>query len=246
MCLIIFSWKQHPEYKLVLTANRDEYFQRPTQSLHQWENGIYAGRDLKEGGTWLGFHPDGRFAALTNFRDIPNERPRERSRGELVAGFLNGTESPQSYLRQVEESKEHYNGFNLLVGDGEELYVFSNYGGGIQAVKPGIHAISNAFIDTPWPKVQLAKEQLQSILERKSPDLDDLLRLLQSREPAPEKELPATGLSGTEKKCSFCQFIRVDEYYGTSTTTWGCTWHLKGKAEIKEYVPLPHQEITRI
>ncbi|WP_163377546.1 NRDE family protein [Cyclobacterium sp. SYSU L10401] len=243
MCLITFSWRQHPDYKLVLTANRDEYFQRPTQSLHHWENGIYAGRDLKEGGTWLGFHPDGRFAALTNFRDIPNERPRERSRGELVTGFLNGTESPQSYLRQIEESKEHYNGFNLLVGAGEDLYVLSNYGGGIQAVKPGIHAISNAYMDTPWPKVQLAKEQLKSLLASKTPNLDDLLGLLQSRESAPEKELPATGLSGELEKAVSAQFIRVDDYYGTVNTT-AVLWHQEGKAKIKEVRTIPHQEIT--
>ncbi|WP_051155474.1 NRDE family protein [Winogradskyella psychrotolerans] len=88
MCLLTFSWNQHPEYKLILVANRDEYFNRPTKGLHQWDNGIFAGKDLKGGGTWLGFHPNGKFAALTNFRDPKNEKPLSRTRGELVTGFL--------------------------------------------------------------------------------------------------------------------------------------------------------------
>lgn len=243
MCLITFSWKRHPDYKLILVANRDEYFQRPTQSLHQWENGIYAGKDLKEGGTWLGFHPSGRFAALTNFRDMSREKPRERSRGELVSGFLNGKLSPLSYLKQVEKAGENYNGFNLLVGEGDALYIYSNYGGGIQLVAPGVHAISNAFLDTPWPKVIRAKEQLKTMLDHKKPGLDELLGLLQSKMPAPEKDLPETGLSDELEKGVSAQFIRVDDYYGTVNTT-AVLWHHDGTAEIKEIRTVPQKEIN--
>ncbi|SHM35943.1 Uncharacterized conserved protein, contains NRDE domain [Cyclobacterium lianum] len=243
MCLISFNWQQHPEYKLVLTANRDEFYERPSKALHRWDSGIYAGKDLKEGGTWLGFHPDGRFAALTNFRDIANEKPRERSRGELVTGFLNGKKTPLDYLHEVATVGSSYNGFNLLVASGEEMYVYSNYGGDILQVPPGVHAISNAYLDSPWPKVIQAKNQLVSLLDRKNPELDDLLGLLQSRETAPESELPETGLSVELEKAVSAQFICVGDYYGTVNTT-AVRWHHDGTMGIKEIRTVPLKEIS--
>ena len=118
-----------------MVANRDEYFNRPTKGLHQW--------------------------------DPKNDKPLSKTRGELVTNFLNGSQSPKDYLRQIEKSQQNYNGFNLLVAEKEELMVFSNYGGGIQEVIPGIHGLSNAFLNTPWPKVEAAKADLKNLLEQK-------------------------------------------------------------------------------
>lgn len=243
MCLITFSWNHHPEYKLLLVANRDEYYNRPTRGLHQWESGIYAGKDLKGGGTWLGFHPSGKFAALTNYRDIKNEKPLKRTRGELVSGFLNGNQSPQDYLARIENIQQEYNGFNLLVGDKEDLLVLSNYGGGVQQVTAGIHGLSNAFLNTPWPKVLSAKSDFKNLLEEKTPAPDDLLNLLQSREKAPLEKLPDTGIPVALEKNLSSQFIRLDDYYGTVNTTALC-WGQDGKVTMKEVRTIPEKEIN--
>lgn len=243
MCLISFSWDEHPEYQLILVANRDEYFNRPTQSLHQWENGIYAGKDLKEGGTWMGFHPSGRFAALTNYRDIRNEVPRQRSRGELVTGFLESEEKPEDYLKRVEAIQHEYNGFNLLVSDTKNLYVLSNYGNGISIVNPGVHAISNALLDSPWPKVRMAKRQFEELLSRKTPEIGDLHGLLQSTDLAAADELPATGLTTELERAVSAQFIRVDDYYGTVNTT-ALLWDRQGQVHVREVRTVPQQEVT--
>ncbi|MDN3689578.1 NRDE family protein [Cyclobacterium jeungdonense] len=243
MCLITFSWNQHPKYKLILVANRDEYFKRPSQSLHQWDSGIYAGKDLKEGGTWLGFHPSGRFAALTNFRDMDREVPRERSRGELVTGFLESKDDPLSYLQGIDPYKNEYNGFNLLVADKNRLYILSNYGQGIQEVSAGIHAISNAFLDSPWPKVNLARQQFEQLLKKKNPEMEDLHQLLQSTEHAPEDQLPATGLSKGLEKAVSAQFIRVDDYYGTVNTT-ALLWDKEGEVHLREVRTIPEPQIS--
>lgn len=243
MCLITFSWNQHPKYKLILVANRDEYFKRPSQSLHQWESGIYAGKDLKAGGTWMGFHPSGRFAALTNFRDMSREAPRERSRGELVAGFLESKQDPLSYLQGIEPYKNEYNGFNLLVADKNKLYILSNYGQGIQEVGSGVHAISNAFLNSPWPKVNLARQQFGDLLRHKAPEMEDLHQLLQSRDRAPEDQLPATGLSKELEREVSAQFIRVDDYYGTVNTT-ALLWGKDGEVHLREVRTIPERQVS--
>jgi len=243
MCLLTFSWNQHPEYKLILVANRDEYFNRPTKGFHQWENGIFAGKDLKGGGTWLGFHPSGKFAAITNYRDPKNDNPLSRTRGELVTGFLNGDQSPQNYLAQIEKTQKDYNGFNLLVAENEDLMVLSNHGGGIQQVSPGIHGLSNAFLDTPWPKVEVSKAELKDLMAKKTPDLEDLLKLLQSREKAPIELLPNTGIPVEMEKNISAQFIRLEDFYGTVNTTALC-WGHDGKVSIREVRTIPEKEIN--
>jgi uncharacterized protein with NRDE domain len=126
MCLLAFNWNNHPEYKMILVANRDEFFERPTKSLHLWEEGFYAGKDLRAGGTWLGIHPNGRFAALTNYRDMRNMKKDAKSRGDLVKNFLQGESGPEEYLTEIQKEKDLYEGFNLLVGLGDELFYFSN------------------------------------------------------------------------------------------------------------------------
>lgn len=231
----------HPEYKLILVANRDEYLERPSDPIHKWEEGFFAGKDLKEGGTWLGIHPNGRFAALTNFRDYKNERENTRSRGDLVRGFLNSNHSPLEYLEEVRDKKRLYNGFNLMVSEGDSMYVFSNYRDGIERVEAGLHAISNSFLDIPWPKVTSAKTDFRKYLDQGQLHVDGLLGLLQSKTLAPDALLPDTGLPFDLEKAVSSQFIQVDDYYGTVNTT-AVLWKHDGEVLIKERKFVPEIE----
>lgn len=245
MCLIAFNWYQHPKYKLILVANRDEYYDRPTTSLHQWESGIIAGRDLKAGGTWMGFHPEGKFAALTNVRDMENDCKSALSRGDLVKDFLTGELDPYQYLKRVKKKQSEYNGFNIMVAEGAEMYVFSNYGQGITQVTPGLHGVSNALMDTPWPKVQTAKADLGGLLEKPSLAPDHLLDLLQSRTLAEMDQLPKTGLKPHLEQAVSAQFIAVEGYYGTVNTT-AVLWQHDGKVFMTEKRTSPEPETTSI
>jgi uncharacterized protein with NRDE domain len=166
MCLIAFAYKTHPRYSLVVAANRDEFYRRPTAPVDFWPECpcVLAGRDLEQGGTWLGVSRDGRFAALTNYRDPAANRPDARSRGELVRDYLCGSMSPQEYLERVKASGGDYNGFNLLVGDAGGLWYYSNRTDVVAAVAPGVHGLSNHLLDTPWPKVAKAKAGLAACL----------------------------------------------------------------------------------
>ena len=220
MCLIAFAYKVHPVYNLVLAANRDEFFARPTKAVHYWTDvpNLYAGRDLKEGGTWLGLTRDGKFSAVTNYRDGPAPQQREQSRGRLTVDFLSGPLSADTFFENLTPSASAYGGFNLLCGDADGLHYLSNAGGGRQTLNPGIFGLSNAHLDTPWPKVVRAKHRLQNLLEQ--PDVDPLavMRILHDRQPAADEDLPNTGIPAEWEKLLSAAFIRADEY-GTRCTT---------------------------
>ncbi|WP_209330049.1 NRDE family protein [Lunatimonas salinarum] len=245
MCLIAFNWMDHPVYKMVLVANRDEYFKRPTASLRLWDEGFYAGKDLKAGGTWMGIHPNGRFAALTNFRDISNETPDSKSRGELIPKFLSGNNSVLEFIAHLQETKYQYNGFNLLLAEQEEMWFVSNYQEAVQRVNPGLHGLSNALLNTPWPKVDMAKNELGGLIAGQEIDLEEVGSLLQSRELARDENLPSTGLSPRLEKAVSAQFIEVEDYYGTVNTT-ALLWKHTGEVEILERRLMPQKERTKI
>jgi uncharacterized protein with NRDE domain len=167
MCLILIAWQAHPDYPLVVAANRDEFFARPTAAAAFWPDApqVLAGRDLEAGGTWLGVSRQRRFAALTNYREGGRQRVDARSRGALVADFLTSRASPVAYLTQLETAAAEYNGFNLVVGDGESLAYYSNRGDGQPRwLKPGIYGLSNHLLDTPWPKLASAKAAFAAAL----------------------------------------------------------------------------------
>lgn len=218
MCLVAFSWKDHPIYPLILSANRDEFFDRPTQVIHRWESGIIAGKDLRGGGTWMGFHPEGKWALLTNYRDFARPQRGEISRGKLVQDFLEKEEDPVAYLERIFPAKEKYEGFNLLVSDGERLFYLSNYKNEIQEIQPGIHGLSNGLINDPWPKVELAKKQLSEILSGKIEE-ERLLSILKSQETHSLENLPKTGTSETMEIGLSAQLIRIPPNYGTISAT---------------------------
>ncbi|MBT0963424.1 NRDE family protein [Denitromonas iodatirespirans] len=219
MCLIAVAWRQHPDYPLIVIANRDEFFERPTAPAAWWPEmpDFLAGRDLRGGGTWLGVGRDGRFAALTNFRDPTRLRDDARSRGDLVVRAATGDLPAQAIGQQIAAERAHYNPFNLLVCDGEALVVVESMTGRCSTLEPGIHTLSNHLLDTPWPKARVARRGLETATGG-TPDVDALIDLLHNDRPAADAELPATGVPlALERMLSSC-FIRAPGY-GTRCTT---------------------------
>ena len=168
MCLIAFAWRAHPDYPLVVAANRDEFRHRPTQAAHWWDDapGLLAGRDLEAGGTWLGVTRSGRFAALTNRRDPAGQVRDAPSRGALVLRALTEDETPAHTLARIAASPQRHAGYNLLAGDLTGLCVLDNASGAVRTLAPGLYGLSNAFLDTPWPKLTQARARLADALPR--------------------------------------------------------------------------------
>jgi uncharacterized protein with NRDE domain len=219
-----------------MAANRDEFYDRPSKAASWWDDcpDIYAGRDLQEGGTWLGINRQGRFAALTNIRDGRQRRSDLRSRGELVAGYLGSEQPAEDYLRQVKEAADQYNGFNLLIGDGENIFWFSNQttSGAVQ-LPPGIYGLSNASLDDPWPKVVRAKAQFASLLCQSAPD-DAYFEMLSDTTRAADSRLPDTGVSLEWERLLSPICIESPDY-GTRASTI-LKVHGVGSAELQERV----------
>ena len=232
MCLVAISWKVNPQYPLLISANRDEFFHRPTASLHQWDSGIYAGKDLKSGGTWMGFYPDGKWALVTNYRDFTQARKPEISRGKLVSDFLENEISPENYLEKIESFKEKYDGFNLLVSDGDSLFYFSNFGTNPIKIEPGIHGISNGLFNAPWPKTELAISQMEPF-NFQNPSENQLLEILKSTETYPLETLPKTGAPPEMEIQLSAQLIRIPPDYGTVSAA-AVLRDNYGKTQIRE------------
>jgi uncharacterized protein with NRDE domain len=217
MCLIAWNWQPDTEQPLLLIANRDEYYARPTRPLHHWEGApIRAGKDLQAGGTWLGLAPGGRMAALTNVRDMRQQRADAPSRGALVSDFLSGQSSASQYLESIAATAAHYNPFNLLVYDGQTLLGFESQGARIVTMQPGIAAVSNAGFDTPWPKLLGLKTGLQHwVMQQTRPQAPGpaaLFALLADNAPAPDAQLPDTGISLERERVLSSAFIRSSDY----------------------------------
>ena len=219
MCLIAFAWDMHPKYKLILAANRDEFYNRPTAKAGFWEDqpNILGGRDLKAGGTWMTITKDGKFAAVTNYRDLSNIREDATSRGEIPTDFVNGEVNPEKYIQTLHEHSEDYNGFNVLVSDLGQMGHYSNYERKVNILKPGIYGLSNALLDTPWPKVELARQKFKSAIGN-SFDHQELLNLMTDTTIAPDIELPDTGISKEMERSLSAMCIRM-ENYGTCCST---------------------------
>ncbi|SDL63153.1 Uncharacterized conserved protein, contains NRDE domain [Catalinimonas alkaloidigena] len=220
MCLILFAWQVHPHYPLILAANRDEFYGRPTAPAQFWPGeSLLAGRDLQAGGTWLGITPQGRWAAVTNYRDPVREQSGARSRGELPTNFLRGAHQPEAYLQAIDRHADDYSGFNLLVGTADEVWYYSNIEKEVRAVPPGVHGLSNHLLNTPWPKVTLGKTLLKEHLDRAvTPAPDALLALLQNADRPGDTALPSTGVSLEWERALSTMFIATPTY-GTRCST---------------------------
>ena len=217
MCLIVFAWRPGHAQPLVVAANRDEFYARPTNPLAQWLEApqVFAGRDLQAGGTWLGIGANGRFAALTNIRE-PHQPPGRHSRGELVSDFLSGNQPIVDYFEDVDRRRLSYAGFNLLLGDGDQLWHFNSKELVPLPLSAGLYGLSNAGLDTPWPKLLRAKAALAEVLNDPQPQA--LLALLEDPQPAQFSELPDTGVGLATEKLLSSVFI-ASPNYGTRAST---------------------------
>ena len=221
MCLVLLALDAHPEFSVIVAANRDEFYDRPTAPAGFWADApaLLAGRDLRAGGTWLGVHRRGRFAAVTNYRQGRREHAAPRSRGRLVADFLTTEIDAGEHLEHVVKDAALYNGFNLLAGDAKELRYFSNREGHARVLPPGVYGLSNHLLDTAWPKVSSSKRALGSILAGHGSELAaDLLTLLSDRARPSDELLPETGVGLELERLLSSAFIASADY-GTRSST---------------------------
>ncbi|WP_227979281.1 NRDE family protein [Nocardia spumae] len=242
MCLVLLGWRAHPDLRLIIAANRDEFYTRPTESMRWWPErpGLLAGRDLGAPsgvpGTWLGLVPEaGRFATVTNVRGPAEGRTDARSRGALLMDYLSGSPAPEKFVRATAADTDDYNGYNLLVSDLETLWWHSNRSGNTPLeLPPGLHGLSNAALlgsagpgaaslevrtDTgaaAWPKVRDGLRDLDAVLG--SRDVNDYFDVLADRTIAPDTELPHTGLPWDRERSVSARFV-ADTWHGTRCST---------------------------
>jgi uncharacterized protein with NRDE domain len=215
MCLILLAYQSHPRYPLILAANRDEFYHRPTAAADFWETKppVLAGKDLKSGGTWLGISRTGRIAALSNYRDPSTVRDNTPSRGGLVTDFLLGNMPPDEYLKLLQQHSHDYNGFNIIFGDRHNLFYYSNKGEVPSLLQPGIHGLSNHLLDTPWPKVVQGKKALEKVLSHgQEPNVEEIFSLLADRLMPDDSLLPKTGVALETERLLAPLFISGPDY----------------------------------
>ena len=219
MCLLLIAKNIHPDYKLIIAANRDEFYNRPAEPAAFWKDYpfLLAGKDIQGGGTWLGLTRSGRFSALTNFRDLKNINPDAPSRGHLTLDYLTGDDSPGTYYEKIKGSADLYNGFNLITGIGTDLNYFSNVSGEFKELGDGIIGLSNSFLDTLWPKVMRIKEVfLEKMKDIKNPW--SLIGTLADNSPFEDNLLPDTGV-GIELERTLSPVFVKTPVYGTRCST---------------------------
>lgn len=246
MCLIVFSWKNHPKYDLIVTANRDEFLERPTLPAQWWEENpsVLAGKDLIGKGTWLGITKERKFAALTNYRDIKRLKSEAPTRGLLTADFLNRDISPSDYLDSLTEIADQYNGFNLLVGDQESLWYFNNVNFEKRQLTPGNYGLSNGLLDDSWPKVTKSKSLFEQAVGQGELTTQGLIELMLDSEVYPDSTLPETGLPLDKERGVSAIFIMM-ENYGTRCTTAILSSHEKTLFSERTY-ELPNQQANEV
>ena len=219
MCLIALAWRARPDLPLVVAANRDEWRERPAEPAAWWADHpqLLAGRDLQAGGTWMGITRDGRFAAVTNFRDPSEKRSTARSRGGIVTDYLLGRDTPEAFLRTLATHAREYNGFNLILGDEASLWYFGSREGRARAIEPGVHALSNHLLDEPWPKVVRARKAMEDAIGRDDPS-PALFEVLSDPDGAPDESLPNTGV-GIDWERRLASPLITGKEYGTRAST---------------------------
>jgi len=232
VCLVVFAWQAHPEFRLLLGANRDELHSRPAQALHWWpdESGLLAGRDLQAGGTWLAVSRSGRFATVTNYREQQRKKPGYLSRGELVAGFVAGRAAAGDFVASIEGDR--FAGFSLLACDGRELWYVSNRGDGPACLEAGVYGLSNAALDTPWPKLVRSREALRNLIDAGTANETSLTRVLEDRRLAPAPDVDDPAIPFKLAHAVTAPFI-VTPDYGTRCTTV-LTWSASGQIGVSE------------
>ena len=216
MCLIAFAFKAHPEYDLILIANRDEFYERPTRAAQFWteENlpDLLAGKDLQGGGTWMGITKEGKWGALTNYRDPSWKRDNPPTRGNIVLDYLTTDASPSDYINHLQKTAQQYEGFNVLTGNGDQLFHYSNADDKITELESGIHGVSNAVLDTPWPKLEFVKSELAAFVDQNRINPEMLFQILENQQEAEDEALPKTGIPYEWEKAISPVFIQTENY----------------------------------
>jgi uncharacterized protein with NRDE domain len=232
MCLLIVAVYSHPQWPLIVAANRDEFHARPTREAHWWPDhpDIVGGRDLQAGGTWLAMSRSGRFAAVTNFRDLQHETGALRSRGHLITDFLTCDRAPPGYLESIDPGR--YAGFNLLVADRADAAYLSNRGAPMRALPAGVYGLSNATLDEPWNKVTRSRSRLEALIADDAVDESSLLHLLDDREKASAEEVETDDLAFSTAHALTAPFVVLPEYGTRSSTV--LTLDIEGKVRFVE------------
>lgn len=221
MCLITISYNVSEDYPLIIAANRDEYFARPSLPADYWEDApeVLGGRDLEKKGGWFAVNKSGRLAAVTNYRGMDEVDPEAQSRGLLVSRFLNDSQNTETYLQQCIETRSEYSAFNLLLGDKTGLYFLSSREAQFQKLKSGIYGISNGDFDSDWPKLRRCKQQFKKITGTMTEiNHEFFLQMLADQFVPEDSELPQTGVGLELERMLAPVFIRGVEY-GTRTST---------------------------
>ena len=218
MCLVVLAIGQHPDYPLILAANREEFHARPTLEAQWWQDkpDVLGGRDLQAGGTWLAAHRSGRFATVTNFGEARRPTPQQYSRGLLVTGFLESDMAPMEYLEAIDG--DAYAGFNLLVGDADDVGYLSNRSDGVRSLQPGTYGLSNTLLDGPWDKIERSKGNMQGLLGEGDVSESSLLGLMGDRHRAPVETVEPGHLDFDTAYALTAPFIVLPNY-GTRCTT---------------------------
>ena len=220
MCLIFISLHNHPNYKLIVAGNRDEFYDRKTEAANYWRDypQILGGRDLKAGGTWLGVTKSGKISMLTNYRDPSNINPAAPSRGQLVSDYLKTDVTGESYMLEIEKNGKAYNGFNLILGSPEELWYYSNYREGVTKLAPGFYGLSNHLLESPWPKVLRGRQKIAPALSQSIVDPEQLFEILYDDLVADDDKLPNTGLPLERERALSSMFIKTPNYGSRCST----------------------------
>jgi uncharacterized protein with NRDE domain len=246
MCLILFAYRSHPRYPLIVAANRDEFFSRPAKVANYWGSTpeILGGRDLQGGGTWLAIEPSGSFGAVTNYRDpslVVDDAP---SRGKLVIDFLTSSLSTDAYLDQISQTGSEHNGYNFLAYRNFRLGYCSNRGrSGPTILGPGVYGLSNHLLDTPWPKVERGKAGLRQLLMEGDLSSGSIADLLVDRHVADDTELPSTGVPLDVERSLSSIFIRMKGYGTRCSTT--VLFGSDGSIDFSELTYYPDGRKTR-
>lgn len=239
MCLITFAYETHSKYRLIVVANRDEFYERPTRTAQWWETEpeLLAGKDLKGNGTWLGIHKSGRFAALTNYRDGFSEKKNAPSRGDLVKDFLLESTSTAKYLNQIATLADDYNGYNLIAFDGGKLGYFSNQIEQPKILEKGIYGLSNSTLDVPWPKVKKATAGLTNLIEQDAFSVDAAFGMMQNKAIAADENLPSTNIPLHWERQLSAMCIETPDYGTRCSTVFLLDYEGNFSFEERSYVP---------
>ncbi len=223
MCIVALAWRVLDETPLCLISNRDEFYQRPTQALYEWENSpIIAGQDLQSGGTWMGITTSGRWAVITNLRDGNDKNNYPTSRGHIIQHFLESELKPIRFAQELEKRQCDYAGFNLFVGDRDQAVYMSNRGEAPQVLAHGVYVVSNGLMSEDWQKTRhLRKRFTQEFLPMlQYPDMPEsdlcyaVWDILEDERKIIPELLPKTGISHEMEQLLSSTFIQ-SPVYGT-------------------------------